>query len=132
MILETSYAILIGIMKGLGTINMAVLWTFIGFFCLGLPLAFFFDFYAQELLNLRNVHYLNKITGLIGLYVGLSLALILTNLCIFVEILSVNWIETGKQLFADYFRGNNNLFSPYQQSILNQNSSLKGAQRQFL
>ena len=51
MILETSYSIMIGIMKGLGQMNMAVLWTFIGYYCLAIPMAFFFAFYAENLLN---------------------------------------------------------------------------------
>ena len=51
MVLETSFSIMIGIMKGLGQLNMAVLWTFIGYYCLALPLAFFFAFYAENMLN---------------------------------------------------------------------------------
>ena len=75
---------------------MAVLWTFIGYYCLALPLAFFFAFYAQNLLNWQKVHFLNKITGLVGLYVGFNMAMFTMNISLLAEIVSANWIEIGK------------------------------------
>ena len=101
MVMETSFSILIGVMKGLGQMNMAVLCTFIGYYCLALPLAFFFAFYAQNLLNWQKVHLLDKVTGIVGLYVGTDMALFILNISILVEILSANWLEIGKSLSGD-------------------------------
>jgi len=92
MILETSYSIMIGIMKGLGQMNMAVLWTFIGYYCLAIPMAFFFAFYAENLLNWQKVHLLNKVTGIVGIYFGVDMAIFVMNISILVEILSQNWV----------------------------------------
>jgi Na+-driven multidrug efflux pump len=50
IVLESIFALLIGIMKGLGKLNMSVLWTIVSYYMLGLPLAFFFAFYARSVL----------------------------------------------------------------------------------
>lgn len=42
VLLQSTYIIMIGIIKGLGFQNMAVVWTFIGYFFLGIPMAAFF------------------------------------------------------------------------------------------
>lgn len=48
--LESSFTLLVGIMKGLGKLHMSVLWTLVSYYMLGLPLAFFFAFYARSVL----------------------------------------------------------------------------------
>jgi Na+-driven multidrug efflux pump len=46
MFFQSSYGLLTGIIKGLGQQSIASLWTFIGYFVIGLPLASFFAFTA--------------------------------------------------------------------------------------
>lgn len=46
MLLQSSIGLLTGVIKGLGQQNMAALWTCVGYFVIGLPLASFFAFKA--------------------------------------------------------------------------------------
>lgn len=91
IVLESSYTLLIGIMKGLGKLNMSVLWTIVSYYMLGLPLAFFFAFYAKSVLQWQNSKILSEIHGLSGLYFGFNLAILILNMLIANEMFSHKW-----------------------------------------
>ena len=64
IVLESMFTLLIGIMKGLGKLNMCVLWTIVSYYMLGLPLAFFFAFYARSVLQWQNSKIFSDVHGL--------------------------------------------------------------------
>ena len=96
IVLESTYGIMMGVVKGIGYQNMAVVWTFIGYFFIGLPMAAFCAEKARALFGWQNKEYLGAIHNLNGIYVGFNFACIILDMGIFYIIYSVNWDDAGK------------------------------------
>jgi len=91
VILQSSSGMLNGVIRGLGMQNMAALYTFIGYFLVGLPLSYFFAFKAQSFLNLDQRPLLRTIRGLDGMYLGMNIAALLLNYCYLRIIYTLDW-----------------------------------------
>lgn len=69
---------------------MAVVWTFVGYFCIGIPMAAFGADKARFLKVMSSIHNLN------GIYAGFNFACIVLDIAIFYIIHSVDWNEADK------------------------------------
>lgn len=126
IVLESMYTLNIGIMKGLGKLNMSVLWSIVSYYLLGLPLAFFFAFYARSVLQWQNSKIFSEIHGLSGLYFGFNIAVLILNILIANEMFSHNWQDTCKQLQTTRHRYNQNQATlRFQESVIRNMSSHK-------
>ena len=114
MLLQSSIGLLTGVIKGLGQQHMAALWTFIGYFLIGLPLASFFAFRAQSFFDWQKNPYLSQIHNLPGLYVGFIVACLILNASFFHLITSVDWNAHAKRISKDFDQYRQAHYSYYQ------------------
>lgn len=94
---------LTAMIKGLGLQNKIVLWTFIGYYLIGLPLAFFLAFKAQKFFKLKNTPYLKHIHGFNGLYVGFIVSTAIMNFWYARVIYCFNWREHSQKMQNDLY-----------------------------
>jgi len=84
--------------KGLGKQNSAALWTFISFYCVSLPLAYFLGFKAH---TVARATAFQKIEGLPGMYLGFIAGLLVVNLAYLVIIYFLDWRVHSKKMLRD-------------------------------
>lgn len=90
MVLDSSFGLLMGVVKGLGQQNMAAIWTLLSQFAIGIPLAAFFAYESDRTFGIKD-KYMGQIRGLVGLYVGFNIALALLNILLAILIFSLDW-----------------------------------------
>lgn len=88
VLLNASYGFFIGIVKGLGKQSKGAFWTFICFYCISLPLAYFLGFKAQFYFEHR---VFKKISGYTGLYIGFLIGLVCINIALICIIYCLDW-----------------------------------------
>jgi len=93
---------------------MAALWTCIGYFVIGIPLASFFAFRAQSFFEWQKTPYLNEIHNLPGLYVGLIIACVVLNASFLYLITAVDWPAHAKRISKDFDQYRQAHYSYYQ------------------
>ena len=91
---------MLGIIKGLGLQAMTVVWTFIGYFIMGIPMAAFCADKARDLFGWQNTRVLSSIHNLNGIYTGFNFACVVLNISIFYIIYTVDW-DDGDKLSKD-------------------------------
>lgn len=89
--LQASTCMLNGVIKGLGLQSMAALWTFIGYYLIGLPLAYLLAFRSVDLMDLTGLHFFGSVQGLTGLYLGFIIATTVINLLYGLKLFQLNW-----------------------------------------
>ena len=99
IVLQASSGIMIGAIKGLGMQYMAVLWAFIAYYLLGLPLAAFFASEAHGLVHWLNIDFLKNIKGLGGLFFGINIALLIMNINFLQILRGSDWEEFSRGQF---------------------------------
>jgi len=97
ILLQASYGILIGIVKGLGFQYKASLITTIGYFGVALTLAQFFGSTFVSFFKLKKSKYLVQIHGAIGYNIGFMFGLLTLNICLFYLLASVSWEDVCKE-----------------------------------
>ena len=80
LIIWSSYAILIGIYKGLGIHQSAALFTFLINFGVSIPLAIFMKERAQMYFKLNEYKYLKWVHDIAGLNFGYAIGLLVLNI----------------------------------------------------
>jgi Na+-driven multidrug efflux pump len=100
-ILQASLIMLTGTIKGLGIQNKAVLWTFIAYFGIGLPLSYFLAFRAQQFTFWQAHPQLKHVQGFTGFFLGFVIASFLLNLKYAQLIYCRNWRTHAKQMLED-------------------------------
>ena len=90
-LLQSSIGTLTGVIKGLGLQSMAALWTFVGYYLVGLPLSYLLAFKSVELADLTGLRFLSSLQGLTGLYVGFITACSVINLVFATKLFQLDW-----------------------------------------
>lgn len=100
VLLQSSYGILIGIVKGLGLQYRASLITTICYFGIALALAQFLGSSYVSFFKLENSKYLSQIHGCIGYNIGFMIGVLVLNISLFYLLNSVSWEDICKRLTA--------------------------------
>ena len=98
IMLQASYGILAGVVKGLGLQNRASLITAICHFAIALPLAVFLGTSAVQFFSWQDRKYLGQIHDALGFNLGYMLGLLVLNVSMFYLVCSVSWQKTSKCL----------------------------------
>ena len=102
LIVWSSYAILIGIFKGLGIHQSAAFFTFFLNFGVSIPLAIFMEDKAFKYLKLDQYKYLNWIHDVAGLNFGYSIGLLILNIILLRILCTLNWKDTSKEIHQNF------------------------------
>ena len=103
MVLDSSFGLLMGVVKGLGQQNMAAIWTLLSHFAIGIPLAAFFAYESERTFGIKD-KFIGEIRGLLGLYVGFNIALAVLIILLTMLLFSIDWGKVQKQLFSNYYQ----------------------------